>query len=378
MTDSIRNICRLALVAVGLVAGSQVHAASVTVNAGAACTAFTWDQATSTLTCQVSTGCIISGAASGVPGSNVTLTASCPTSTTFTWTGGNCAGVTTGTCSATEATAVGNVNYTVTGNNSAADTHSVNWTNNTVVPSGCSLSANPGSGPSGSNVTLTASCTAGTNPIAIAWGGATGTSGCATTMNVGTPVTCTVNGVTANSTWTASFSNSAGNNANNPRSTSFAVQAGGGGGAFAGCPAGTITIDGQWGKDAIVTAEFGTFSTNIMSIRVTPPANWAPGTSTKTSSWVEFQDAGTVREAVFSKMPCDFTTTNALRSSSGGAFRILDAISPSFKYKLNSPSTTAAGLTPGTSYYINIRNYWSSGALSCTSGSCNMRGGLPQ
>ena len=36
-------------------AGSQAHAASVTVNAGAACTAFTWDQATSTLTCLVST-----------------------------------------------------------------------------------------------------------------------------------------------------------------------------------------------------------------------------------------------------------------------------------------------------------------------------------
>jgi hypothetical protein len=66
-------------------------------------------------------------------GSNVALTASCPTSTTFTWTGGNCAGVTTNTCQATEATAVGNVNYTVTGNNSAADSHSINWTNTTVA-----------------------------------------------------------------------------------------------------------------------------------------------------------------------------------------------------------------------------------------------------
>ena len=67
MLDSVRTLSRLAVVAAGFALGAPAQAASVTVDAGAACTAFTWNQQTSTLTCQVSTACIISGATTGTP-----------------------------------------------------------------------------------------------------------------------------------------------------------------------------------------------------------------------------------------------------------------------------------------------------------------------
>lgn len=375
MTVSIRTFCRMALGAAGLALGAQAHAASVTVNAGAACTAFTWDQATSTLTCQVSTACVISGPTSAAPNTDITLSASCPTSTTITWGGNSCAGQTGVTCTANEST-TGSRTYTVSGNNSAQDSHAVNWTTTTAAPSGCTLSANPTSGPSGSNVTLTANCSSGTNPIAISWGGASGTSGCPTSFNVGTPASCTVNNVTANATWTASFSGPGGNFANNPRSASFAVQTGGGG-AFAGCPSGTVAIDGQWGNTAIDTAQWGDFGGNIVSVRLVPPANYT-STTIKTSSWAEYGAGPTVREAVFSSQPCDFSTANALKTSLGVAQRQVDVIGFYFKYKAGNTTTSAIGLVPGQSYYINIRNYNSAGQPTCTVGDCRMRGGIPQ
>ena len=373
MTDSIRNLCRLAVVAAGLALGSQAHAASVTVDAGAACTAFSWNQATSTLTCQVTTDCVITGATSAAPGSNVALTASCPTSTTITWSGGSCAGQTGATCTANEAS-TGNVTYTADGNNSAPDTHVVNWTNTSVAPSGCSLSASPSSSTSAQNVTLTATCTTGTNPIAVAWTGS-GTGSCPTTFNVGGNAQCTINSVAATTTWTASFSNAGGNASNNPRSATFTYNAGGGG-AFAGCPGGTVTIDGQWGNTAIDTAEWGAFGSNIVSVRLVPPSTFT-STTNRTSSWAEYAAGPTVREAVFSRNPCDFTVANALKTSLGVAQRQVDVIGFYFKYKAGGNSTSAVGLTPGTSYYINIRNFDSGGQPTCT-GDCRMRGGIPQ
>src|SRR5436190_4888267 len=164
MSVSIRNICRLAVVVFGLALASQGHAGSVTIDAGGACTGFTWDG--SKLTCLVTTDCVISGPTTGTPGSNITLTASCPTSTTITWLGGSCVGQTGSSCTANEA-GNGPVTYTATGNNSAADTHTVTWSNTVIAPSGCSLSASPSSGgPAAQNVTLTAACSTGTTPIA--------------------------------------------------------------------------------------------------------------------------------------------------------------------------------------------------------------------
>ena len=241
-----------------------------------------------------------------------------------------------------------------------------------TAPGGCSLTATPGSGSTATHVMLTAACTSGTTPIALAWSGAAGTGSCPTSM-AGLSTTCTISGVAASSTWSANFSNSAGSV---NRSATFTYTAGGGGtGAFAGCPSDAIKIDGQWGNLDIATANWGTFGNNILSVRIAVPANWT-SSSTKTSTWGEYQDGGTYREAVLSTVACDFGTANALKTSGGIPARSVDTLQFSFRYKAGSPTSSIFGLTGGNVYYLNVRNYlW--GQPACTSGSCNMRGGLP-
>lgn len=141
---------------------------------------------------------------------------------------------------------------------------------------------------------------------------------------------------------------------------------------FAGCPAGALKIDGQWGQTAIETRNFGNFGGQVMSIRVAPPASWS-STSVKTSSWVEFIDGQNVREAVFSTVPCDFGNANALRNGMGQVQSTVGQgrIDFSFKYKSGTAAQFAVGLAPGKVYFINVRN------VGC-SATCNMRGGLPQ
>ena len=370
MSDSFRTICRLALVAVGLTLGSTAYAAPISC-----------DLTAGVLTCNVSGGskCAISGPTSAVVNTSFTLNASCPSGTSYTWkkSGVAIGACTADTCDITETT-TGSKSYTVETETAASvsNSYAVSITSGAVLPSGCTLSANPTSGPSGSNVTLTANCTTGTMPIAVTWGGATGTGSCPTSIN-GSAITCTVNNVTTNSTWTASFSNaSAGGGAfaNNPRSASFTVQAGGGG-AFAGCPAGTVTIDGQWGNTGIDTAQWGEFGGNIVSVRLVPPAGFS---GTKSSSWSEYGSAPTVREAVLSTVPCDFSNTYALKNGYNQYAHKFDVISFSFDYKAGSPSGFTYGVTAGQSYYINIRNKTSTGLDTCTISDCRMRGGLPQ
>lgn len=374
MSDSFRTICRLALVAVGLTFGSPAtYAATATIDCGAGTP--TWNAGTNTLSCQTGTKCTISGPTSAVVNTLFTLSASCPSGTTYTWkkSGVAMGSCTADTCDITETT-TGSKSYTVETETpaSVSNSYAVNVTSGAVVPSGCTLSANPTTGPSGSTVTLTANCTAGTAPITVAWGGAAGTSGCPTSIN-GAAITCPVSNVTTNSTWTASFSNSAGNFANNPRSAGFTVQSGGG--AFAGCPAGTVTIDGQWGNTAIDTAQWGEFGGNIVSVRLVPPSTMS---GTKSSSWSEFGSGPTVREAVLSTVPCDFTNANALKNGFNQFGHKFDVVSFSFDYRLGTPSGFTYGVTAGQSYYINIRNKNSAGVDTCTISDCRMRGGLPQ
>lgn len=143
---------------------------------------------------------------------------------------------------------------------------------------------------------------------------------------------------------------------------------------YAACPSNTIIINGQWGNNAIETRDYGTFSTNILVVEVSVPANW-DAASIKKSSWVEYVDGGAPREAVFSTKPCDFSDLNALKS--GGWPARVFSNQPGFAYKRPGVSGSAYTLTPGTTYYINIRNRYPDGRVSCTS-SCNMRGGLPK
>lgn len=370
MYQLIRLIGRGAFVALGLTAGFQAQAASVTIDAGAACVGFTWNG--TTLSCTVDTACVVSGPSTGTPGQDVVLTASCPTSTTITWsgTGTPCNSTTSNTCTTNKATAVGNVTYIATGNNSAASpAKTVNWTTASIAPSGCSLTASPTSGAVATNVTLTASCTAGTDPINVAWTGS-GTGSCPTSFNVGSPAQCTMNGVSANTTWSANFSNAAGNatSPNNPRTATFTYTAGGGGN-FANCPGGSETYAHTWGGASEQYSSQG-FGNNIQSIRFVIPVGTTVS-STKQISLVEFSgDPPTYREMVLSTVACSFDDSTLLKNLFGYAARSWGQ-SPAINYRTSNGSTYFR-IEPGVPVFLNIRNRNEAGANTCTS-SCNTR-----
>src|ERR1700730_14457419 len=133
------------------------------------------------LSCVVSnapTGCTISGPTSGQINVPIALTAQCATGSpnAWTWAGGNCANVTTQSCSAVSA-AVGQVTYSVTPRNNvgAGNTPStiVTWSNTPPpAPTGCTLAASPTSLPAaGGQVVLTASCSGGGTPTHFVWTG---------------------------------------------------------------------------------------------------------------------------------------------------------------------------------------------------------------
>lgn len=142
---------------------------------------------------------------------------------------------------------------------------------------------------------------------------------------------------------------------------------------YASCPAGTSVVTGQWGNTAIVTPDFGT---QIVVIEVKVPANFS---GTKTSSWSEFQSGPITREATLSTKPCDFSNASALKNGLGQAAHKIDVISFKFDYRNGTATGFTYGVTPGTTYYINIRNRDGAGNVTCPAGiNCNMRGGLPQ
>jgi hypothetical protein len=149
------------------------------------------------------------------------------------------------------------------------------------------------------------------------------------------------------------------------------------GAAFQGCPSNALMINVPWGTTALNTFDYGYFAANILSLRVVVPVT-ATGTKTRTSSWVEYGSGAVVREAVLSTKACDFTAQYALKTSNGSAARSQDTISFSFKYTIGPPSTYVVHLEPGQEYYLNVRNRYGDGSLSCpTQEACSMRGGFP-
>lgn len=142
------------------------------------------------------------------------------------------------------------------------------------------------------------------------------------------------------------------------------------------CPAGTVFIRGQWGKDAIETAAFGPFGANTIVIEIKVPAT-ATGTAVRTSAWVEYQSGPVVREAAFSTKPCDFTAAAAMKNYYGAPLISKDQIRFSFGYRIGQPGQYSTGLEAGKTYYINVRNRMPSGAVSCPIADCSMRGSVP-
>lgn len=145
------------------------------------------------------------------------------------------------------------------------------------------------------------------------------------------------------------------------------------------CPAGTLWIKNQFGNVAIDTAVYGDFGQNIMVVEIKVPTDFA-GTTVRTSSWGEYGSGPVSRTAVLSKVACDFTNANALKTSTGIPARSPDnATGFAMKYKAGGANLGAVDFVPGATYYLNVKNYYSDGSPSCPNGvNCRMRGGLPR
>ncbi len=166
-------VCGMLAVAVPEVAQSQ----SVTIQG---CSSPTFNTQTLVLSCGgVTSGppsCTISGNANGTVGVANPLTANCsPAATSWSWTGGSCAGVTTSTCNANEGS-TGTVTYTVTGTNAqgpggASPGFQVQWLSTSGPPQGCVITpASQSMGSSGGAISqLKVSCAGGAPLTTFAW-----------------------------------------------------------------------------------------------------------------------------------------------------------------------------------------------------------------
>ena len=131
-----------------------------------------------------------------------------------------------------------------------------------------------------------------------------------------------------------------------------------------------------WGNPTVYSWDVAPFVHQTIAFQIKVPSN-ATGNSLRTSSWVEYTTGKFQREAAFSKVACSFAPADALANGYGGKLTTTGNVAPSFIYKIGSPSGTATGLTPGQTYWINIRNRDQSGANNCTVPDCAMRGNVP-
>jgi len=142
------------------------------------------------------------------------------------------------------------------------------------------------------------------------------------------------------------------------------------------CPAGSLLIPDTWGKSEVATAQYGVFNNQAMAIKIAVPLT-ATGTKLRTTSWVEYQTGPVVRLAYFSNKACSFDPKDALKNQMGSAFISKDTIRFSFIYRIGTPTSSAAGLTPGQTYWINVKNTYGDGVSPTCSGDCSMKGSVP-
>jgi hypothetical protein len=138
----------------------------------------------------------------------------------------------------------------------------------------------------------------------------------------------------------------------------------------------TILVDVPWGAPgSIITyrtqdAPFNGFTgTTALVIRFTAPAG-APATSSYghiTSA--EYVDPPTARTAVLSTNACDFTNTigSPYYAQYGSTIDLSLRVGGVPVYAYHD-----LRMVPGTTYYLNVKNYNAVGSPTCSAGTCNM------
>jgi hypothetical protein len=294
-----------------------------------------------TLTCVVSnapTGCSIQGSTTGTNGGTVPLTALCSTGspTTFAWSGGNCAGLTTQSCAASDSNKT--VNYSVVISNAIGPgspnpaTKSVLWSASLPnKPSGCSISADVNPLPAGGGtVHLTASCTGGDSVDTWTWTGPTSSS--------------SGNTATASITATSSFGVTANNGGGNGTASLTVNVTGGGGGGQISCSGylGTSVMTLNMPLDTNRTLQMGALDAAVVQFT---PTSLSSGSHVSLST--AGNQAGTHHDYTLSDTSCDFGP---------GKKQFVDAGAPNFRFSVTQTGGTGLNLKLGQTYYINIRN----------------------
>ena len=342
------------------------------------------------LTCVVGsgapTGCVINGPTTGTWNTPINLASACTgggAATSWVWTGGNCAGVTTQSCAAIETSPTTTRTYTVTASNASGAGTPVAQTTVTWgsggggggLPSGCTLTPANQQIASAGILGLTAQCTSGTFPITHTFSGAIVGSWQQTNAAAGIFIQ---NNYTQTTSVTVATSNSVGAG---PTSTASIVVGTGGGNPLLNCTANGFTAiipntnfaTATWGQ-AFSTASstagnFGPGDTTVWVYKLTVPAGTG-FTSYGRFTISEYTEGPTPRQLSISTLPCDFRPRD-ITGVSGPLALCSDGTTCEVYYGVTGPSGAAAGLTAGTTYYISARNWQSPGVTSCTAAHCN-------
>jgi hypothetical protein len=298
-------------------------------------------------------------------GQSVTVSATCGGSpSSFTWTG--CTAVVGAPSQCTDASAVaGNKAYSVVAANAAGPSApavvSVPWQAAPTAVPVCTLTAARTTAFTNEQVVLTAACT---NPplSSYTWTGCNGSGN-----------TCTVSATQAGSqSYSVRARNAAGDS--NPASVVIDWQQSAEAPDFCSRYADVTRRSATTGSTfQLMTRSFMTFGPKtVMVVSYTVPASASASTvGPGMISVAEYGGPPTVRQATLSLSPCDFRTT---RDSTGttGPVAIAQGQTASLTFSIAQSLAGAAALTPGRTYYYNVRNYdTAQQASSCSQLACD-------
>jgi hypothetical protein len=239
-----------------------------------------------------------------------------------------------------------------------------------LPPSGCTATANP-AGPlpiGGGQTTVTVTCSGGGAPTSYAWSANPTVAGLVTPTAVNNQLFA----ITQTTSFSVTPSNAAG--AGNTAQVSVAVQQ-----VVTGfcsqygtvIPASPINV--PWGTPmSAQSAQSGSFGDNTVWVfQIAVPAGAPTASVNGYFQAAEFGGLATPRQMTISRSACDFRPKDY--TGVNGPLSVSNGNTVAIYYGVGTPQFFGgiAKLTPGTTYYVNIRN-WSadSSSYSCGQGTC--------